>query len=397
MLLAPGYGDFEFRPRPKLLAIWPPECYEQDADENEPVYVLLHSMTTPEIVLTTDRQQNRVATLGFETRLEFFEVLRSLFVEDRQTLGFRVAFPNLVGMKGVRFNVYEDKALGPKSANSSRWSDTTEQQLQSGVFRANRPIIKPSANLLVVLKAMGEGALYKEDIPDGWVAREDDLNELDGQDQGAPDPSSQIHQEHSRRVNGTSLPIGQSSISSRRPDYRVEIPREHLPEEEYWNCENRVLKYDILQRLSYISRQITFELGQCLWRDSIVHFSDSKHFIAFFQDRPQIWQHVKCISIDLYWRSEERTTTSLSQLLEISDFASSHLELRAFCIRLHTGLSFPELLRKFRKLSKWSRALTRLTAQEVLVHMPGFFLTSQSDKDSIRKQIYEHWFQQVPE
>jgi len=116
-------------------------------------------------------------------------------------------------------------------------------------------------------------------------------------------------------------------------------------------------EYDSVRRLSQVSRQITAEFGQCLWKNSFVNFPEPELFLVFFRDRPQVWSNVQGISLTISYQQECWGATTTSLLLKILEFVAQNLNLRFFTIYLRTNWSafvyMPSTLHEFEKMHEW--------------------------------------------
>jgi len=340
--------------------------------------------------------------LPIELRFKIYEIFLAPFIENRDSAKFKEGFPGLVTEKGLRFNVYDgeydcllpDRDFGCDIGALAPAPNPTMSTEQRG-------------NILEIYQAIQEGAADEANVPSGWAGSERTTSgarilDTDTSEDSAEDTLSKSSGDESFEEDLDTLQLSevrsQRSVSLWRcPDYDVEIDAIHFAGKENCTCtcQYHTETYKILHRLSHISRQFTFELGECLWKNAIVHFSDMELFLPFFGDRPHIWQHVKVLSVDIYHQHGADLNTSTELLLKMSEFVSRYLNLWRFSIRLFTqSLSFSDLP-IFEELHDWATAFRSLKVQgKFAVHVTkllGPDCPPTVIKEAISGDLYNLW------
>jgi hypothetical protein len=151
-------------------------------------------------------------------------------------------------------------------------------------------------------------------------------------------------------------------------------------------------EFDTIRCLSQVGRQITAELGECLWKNSIVHFSEAEHFFVFFKDRPKIWSSVQGISLTIYYQQSSMGTTPTSLLYKTSEFVSQNLNLRLFtiCLRTRWGAlgDLPEI-KNDEMMYEWTTIFRSLKIQEAFtVNLQGRYACAW-DTDESQEELCE--------
>lgn len=251
--------------------------------------------------------------------------------EDRREFRFQEDFPGVTMGQGFRFVVHDTSYDDLASVTDYEYDamEATEERL----------------NQLDVYRSLQDGTIDDSQVPSGWMASArlrlyfEDTSEDSAEDTSdTSSESSLISQLEEASIENEVLPW-------RRPPYDVEIklfgaeyyapvhPQEapchediHAGDQNDCFCIYTYVpmpEHEFVHTLSQISRQLTAELGQCLWENAIVDFEDPELFLAFFEDRPQIWRRVKGITLSVCYNNGKFLNTSADLLLRISIFDSS--------------------------------------------------------------------------
>jgi hypothetical protein len=91
--------------------------------------------------------------------------------------------------------------------------------------------------------------------------------------------------------------------------------------------------------LSQVSRQITRELGECLWESATVKFEDPGTFLTFARERPAALPFIRGIVLELDCSPESRNlNTDTTELEAMLSFVSENMDLRFFDVELRVLL-----------------------------------------------------------
>jgi hypothetical protein len=128
--------------------------------------------------------------------------------------------------------------------------------------------------------------------------------------------------------------------------------------------------YDAIRHLSQVSRQVTRELGECVWENATVDFEDPEVFFLFVRERAAAVRYIRGLVLNVQCHADPFDTLTCN-LVEICDFASQALDLRFCTVRLFTSLTMelglqpgkPHLL-AHAKVEEWKAAFRRLRVRE---------------------------------
>jgi hypothetical protein len=189
---------------------------------------------------------------------------------------------------------------------------------------------------------------------------------------------------------------GDTGLLWQRPYYEVEIKEGRSPpfDEKCYShpdrgsnfalpgtCDDlRMKECQAIHHLSNVSRQFTSELGECLWGNAVINIQCPDLFFDFFEDRPQIWKHVKGISLFIYWTNIDDSANFGALLLRISKFVSRHLDLRVFSIHMVPDYHGLTDISRFERLKSWITAFRSLKiGEKFTVHIEPFTAMSSLD------------------
>lgn len=189
-----------------------------------------------------------------------------------------------------------------------------------------------------IYKALEDGTADMTHAPSGWVASADVSGNYEDTSEESDEETPDERSDEDLQIP---LPLEANLAGPvtlwRRPAYEVEVRQgvDIYPEcldnyisEPGDDCEcpyHPMEEYNNIHRLSQVSRQITAELSEYLWKNSFVNFPDPELFFVFFRDRPKIWSSVQGISLTIYYQQSSMGTTPTSLLPKIAESRSSAL------------------------------------------------------------------------
>jgi hypothetical protein len=263
-----------------------------------------------------------------------------------------------------------------------------------------------SCNHLEIYKSIQNGTIVDSDIPSGWIKSADVSGELvdesecaaeedsvEGSSYEDSDTQSECSAE-AGSVEGSSYEDSdkqsdskfdlQTVRSSWRPPRCVirilhfgigilECLYADCMEDDDCPCDSfHDQTYDTLRRLSKVSRQMTEDLGEFLWKHAVVDIVDLEVFLVFFRERPRIWRHVKVLTLCVTHTLGEQTPTPL--LTKVSEFASQHLNLQVLTIHFRIGCCTVGELPRPKVLEEWAPLFRSMKVwKKFIVHVPDRF------------------------
>jgi hypothetical protein len=203
---------------------------------------------------------------------------------------------------------------------------------------------------------------------------------------------------------------GDTGLLWQRPYYEVEIKEVRVPpfDEKCYSHPDRGSNFALpgtcddlgmkecqaIHHLSHVSRQFTSELGECLWGNAVINIQCPDLFFDFFEDRPQIWKHVKGISLFIYWTNIDDSANFGALLLRISKFVSRHLDLRVFSIHMVPDYHGLTDISRFERLKSWITAFRGLKiGEKFTVHIEPFTVMSNLDHrvNKLSRRLSDLW------
>jgi hypothetical protein len=308
--------------------------------------------------------------------------------EDRRGFTFQEDFPGVTMGQGFCFVVDDPSYDDLVSVTDFEYDSLEATEGQPDHLEASR--------------ALQYGTIDNGQIPSGWTASARIKPYFEDTSEDSAEDTSNTNSEDSLIEKAS---IENEVLLWRRPPYDVEIKpfgaEYYVPvRPQYTPCHEDIHsgdqndcfclytyipmpEYGFIHSLSQTSRQLTAELGQCLWENAIVDFEEPELFLAFLEDRPQIWSRVKGITLSVCHNNGKFLNTSADLLLRISTSASQHLDLRLLSLRLLLDFNDLNDLPKLDDLNEWSIPFREFRVREKFTvifrfHTKARFLTLKS-------------------
>ena len=158
------------------------------------------------------------------------------------------------------------------------------------------------ANYLEIHQPLQDRTAHESQIPSGWVASADEC-----------ESTSDKLEESARYTLGET----EDDLDSLRHAGGLRCPGQQNSSGFHCVCDDDDLREcHTIHRLSQISRRFTNEFGECVWESAIVNFLDPELFFTFFENRPQILKHVKCLKLSFSYNVASNFNTSPVLLLK---------------------------------------------------------------------------------
>jgi len=125
--------------------------------------------------------------------------------------------------------------------------------------------------------------------------------------------------------------------------------------------------FSLVNNMSKVSRQLTYELGACLWQNAAVAVRSPEAFIDFANSRPTALTFVKGIMIVLDCREEGWGVTNTPEFLQMMQKVSdSDIDLNFFRVLLHSFGAYHGSCEfdPRGKISQWTPAFQNLKTRE---------------------------------